>query len=99
MAFRKHHENNRRTEEDVREVVVDDAEATEYVIKSLEPFTRYFVSIQVINPEGVGPSASCTVSTDEGGQFQFPLSGVSCISSASASGFLIFLDVARPRLH
>ncbi len=69
VAYRRHHENNRRTEEDVRETVVDDAEATQHVISGLAPFTRYFVSIQVVNPEGVGPSATCTVSTDEGGMF------------------------------
>ena len=71
MCFhhRKHHENARRTEEDVREVVLDDAEARFVDLEGLFPFTRYSVSVQVINPEGVGPTATCTVSTDEGGRF------------------------------
>ena len=66
-ARRKHHENARRTEEDVREVVLDDAEARRVDLEGLLPFTRYSVSVQVVNPEGVGPTATCTVSTDEGG--------------------------------
>ena len=64
---RKHHENARRTEEDVQEVVLDDAEARRVDLDGLVPFTRYSVSVQVVNPEGVGPTATCTVSTDEGG--------------------------------
>ena len=67
FLHRKHHENARRTEEDVREVVLDDAEARRFDLEGLIPFTRYSVSVQVINPEGVGPTATCTVSTDEGG--------------------------------
>ena len=51
----------------MREVVVDDAEARRVDLEGLVPFTRYSVSVQVINPEGVGPTATCTVSTDEGG--------------------------------
>jgi hypothetical protein len=68
VVYRQHHENNRRTEEDVREVVLDEAEANNIVIKGLNPFTRYFVSVQVVNPEGAGPSATCVVGTDEGGE-------------------------------
>ena len=51
----------------MREVVLDDAEARRFDLEGLIPFTRYSVSVQVINPEGVGPTATCTVSTDEGG--------------------------------
>lgn len=69
FPHRKHHENARRTEEDVREVVLDDAEARRFDLEGLVPFTRYSVSVQVINPEGVGPTATCTVSTDEGGEW------------------------------
>ena len=48
---------------------MDDAEARHVDLEGLIPFTRYSVSVQVINPEDVGPTATCTVSTDEGGRF------------------------------
>ena len=53
----------------MQEVVLDDAEARRVDLDGLVPFTRYSVSVQVVNPEGVGPTATCTVSTDEGGGF------------------------------
>ena len=48
-------------------MVLDDAGARRLDLEGLLPFTRYSVSVQVVNPEGVGPTATCTVSTDEGG--------------------------------
>jgi hypothetical protein len=38
------------------------------VLTKLSEFTRYLVSVQVMNPEGVGPSATVSVTTDEGGK-------------------------------
>ena len=58
----------------MQEVVLDDAEARRVDLDGLVPFTRYSVSVQVVNPEGVGPTATCTVSTDEGGGFSIHLS-------------------------
>lgn len=36
-------------------------------ITNLETFTQYLVSIQVFNPEGLGPSSTVLIMTDEGG--------------------------------
>ncbi len=68
LAYRRHHEQARRTEEDVREVKLGDPEVTTYEIRGLREFTRYLVSVQVVNPEGLGPASTVEVSTDEGGE-------------------------------
>ena len=67
MSYRRHHGSARRTEEDVQNVRVDEA-AIGTDLTGLEPWTKYLVSVQVINPEGLGPAASVEVSTDEGGE-------------------------------
>lgn len=38
-----------------------------HTIQDLETYTQYFVSLQVFNPEGHGPSTQVIVTTDEGG--------------------------------
>ena len=86
---RKHHENARRTEEDVQEVVLDDAEARRVDLDGLVPFTRYSVSVQVVNPEGVGPTATCTVSTDEGGGFSICTGESVLLRTAENCSFLL----------
>ena len=42
-----------------------------YVIQKLEIFTQYLVSLQVENPEGLGPSTTVVVMTDEGGKLLY----------------------------
>jgi hypothetical protein len=37
-------------------------------ITNLETFTQYLVSIQVFNPEGLGPSSTVLIMTDEGSE-------------------------------
>ena len=76
VAYRRHPggmKNMARTSEDVREIVIRDPEASEFELSGLRPFTRYLVSVQIINPEGIGPANTVEVSTDEGGEevFQF----------------------------
>ena len=39
---------------------------SEFTIKNLSVFTQYLVSLQVMNPEGVGPATTVVVMTDEG---------------------------------
>ena len=39
---------------------------SEFTIKNLSVFTQYLVSLQVMNPEGVGPPTTVVVMTDEG---------------------------------
>ena len=41
-------------------------DVTEFTIKKLSVFTQYLVSLQVVNPEGVGPATTVVVMTDEG---------------------------------
>uniref|UniRef100_A0A1A9ZZ88 Fibronectin type-III domain-containing protein n=1 Tax=Glossina pallidipes TaxID=7398 RepID=A0A1A9ZZ88_GLOPL len=36
-------------------------------ILNLEPYTQYKVTVQVFNPEGLGPETTILVMTDEGG--------------------------------
>lgn len=36
-------------------------------IHNLETYTQYLVSLQVFNPEGIGPVTTVLVMTDEGG--------------------------------
>ena len=40
--------------------------AREFTIKSLRVFTQYLVSLEVRNPEGLGPATTVVVMTDEG---------------------------------
>ncbi|XP_054721502.1 tyrosine-protein phosphatase 99A-like [Uloborus diversus] len=49
-----------------REVTLRDPEATEYMIRGLNPFSQYLVSVQVFNPAGKGPATTVAVMTDEG---------------------------------
>lgn len=37
-------------------------------ITNLETFTQYLVSLQVFNPEGLGPTSTVLIMTDEGGK-------------------------------
>mgnify|MGYP001179201246 FL=1 len=40
--------------------------AREFTIKSLRVFTQYLVSLEVRNPEGLGPGTTVVVMTEEG---------------------------------
>ena len=40
-------------------------------IHDLDIYTQYLISIQVFNPEGLGPPTSVVVMTDEGGKLIF----------------------------
>ena len=41
---------------------------TEFNIKNLSVFTQYLVTLEVRNPEGLGPATTVVVMTDEGGR-------------------------------
>jgi len=51
---------------DIRQEQVKDPKETVHVITGLETYTQYLVSIQVINPEGLGPASTVVVMTEEG---------------------------------
>jgi len=42
-----------------------------HLLQGLQTFTQYMISLQVFNPEGLGPSATAIVMTDEGGKRPF----------------------------
>jgi len=52
----------------VREILINDPAVTQYTVQKLGIFTQYLVSLQVRNPEGLGPSTTVVVMTDEGGK-------------------------------
>lgn len=52
-----------------KEIIVGDPSQTSFVIKGLQTFTPYKISVQVSNPAGDGPVAEVLVMTDEGGEF------------------------------
>lgn len=52
-----------------KEIIVGDPSQTSYVIKGLNTFTPYKISVQVMNPAGDGPVAEVLAMTDEGGKF------------------------------
>lgn len=52
-----------------KEISVGDTQLTSYVIKGLQTFTPYKISVQVTNPAGDGPVAEVLAMTDEGGEY------------------------------
>ncbi|XP_037919169.1 tyrosine-protein phosphatase 99A isoform X3 [Hermetia illucens] len=50
----------------VKEIYLRDSTIENHEIHNLETYTQYLVSIQVFNPEGLGPSTTVLVMTDEG---------------------------------
>ncbi|XP_015928066.1 putative receptor-type tyrosine-protein phosphatase mosPTP-1 isoform X2 [Parasteatoda tepidariorum] len=49
-----------------REIILRDPLARDYVIRGLNAFSQYLVSLQVFNPAGRGPATTVAVMTDEG---------------------------------
>ncbi|XP_055371784.1 protein sidekick-1-like [Condylostylus longicornis] len=52
----------------VSETYIRDSTVESYEIQSLSTYTQYLVSVQVFNPEGLGPATTVLVMTDEGGK-------------------------------
>ncbi|XP_037071439.1 protein sidekick-2-like [Pollicipes pollicipes] len=50
----------------VTSIELRDVTAKTYLIERLEAYTRYKITLQVKNPDGLGPPASITAVTDEG---------------------------------
>ncbi|XP_055616400.1 protein sidekick-2-like [Toxorhynchites rutilus septentrionalis] len=55
-----------RNPDDVKEIYIRDSSVESHEIHNLETYTQYLVSIQVFNPEGLGPPTTVLVMTDEG---------------------------------
>ncbi|CAG7824942.1 unnamed protein product, partial [Allacma fusca] len=56
-----------RASHHIHELYLRDPNIQSYTIDNLMTFTQYLVSLQVFNPEGLGPSTTVAVITDEGG--------------------------------
>ena len=52
---------------ELKEIRIKDQTTEKYTIQRLQIFTQYLVSVQVFNPEGLGPATTVVVMTDEGG--------------------------------
>ena len=68
IAYRVHRGPGRSGKNpEVQEININDPDTTSHDIQNLVPFSKYLMSVQVVNPEGLGPAATVEVSTDEGG--------------------------------
>ncbi|CAH1153715.1 unnamed protein product [Phaedon cochleariae] len=54
--------------EDNKEIYLRDPTVTNHLLTQLEPWTQYYVTVQVFNPEGLGPNTTVLIMTDEGGE-------------------------------
>ncbi|CRK87824.1 CLUMA_CG001612, isoform A [Clunio marinus] len=54
--------------ENINEILIRESSVESHEIHDLEIYTQYLISIQVFNPEGLGPATSVVVMTDEGEQ-------------------------------
>ncbi|XP_038105916.1 tyrosine-protein phosphatase 99A isoform X1 [Culex quinquefasciatus] len=57
---------DKNPEDDAQEIYIRDSTVESHEIHNLETYTQYLVSIQVFNPEGLGPPTTVLVMTDEG---------------------------------
>jgi len=59
-------DRNSQNPDDINSVSIKDPTETRHIISGLNTYTQYLVSLQVINPKGLGPSSTVVVMTDEG---------------------------------
>ena len=60
-------DRNSQNSDEINHVQIKDPTETRHIISGLNTYTQYLVSLQVINPKGLGPSSTVVVMTDEGG--------------------------------
>lgn len=83
----------------VRSFTVNFSFSQSHEITNLETFTQYLVSVQVFNPEGLGPSSTVLIMTDEGGEYHlFVVANYSfcpvCLSSVDRKLILMLHSTA-----
>ncbi|XP_040154808.1 protein sidekick-2-like [Anopheles arabiensis] len=66
LGYRITYRTRDRHPDDVKEIYIRDSTVESHEIHNLETYTQYLVSIQVFNPEGLGPPTTVLVMTDEG---------------------------------
>lgn len=59
-------DRNSQNSDEINHVQIKDPTETKHIISGLNTYTQYLVSMQVINPKGLGPSSTVVVMTDEG---------------------------------
>ncbi|KAJ8978165.1 hypothetical protein NQ317_004214 [Molorchus minor] len=67
LGYRISYKPRTRPEEN-KEIYVRDPSVTNHILTRLEPWTQYYVTVQVFNPEGLGPNTTVLIMTDEGGE-------------------------------
>ena len=83
-------------QDQVQEVLIKDPGISKYTIQRLQIFTQYLVSLQVQNPEGLGPSTTVVVMTDEGGMVFFGASSSFMQSDTNVSPPVFILVPSMP---
>ena len=58
---------NSQNSDEISHVQIKDPKETRHVISGLNTYTEYLVSLQIMNPMGLGPGSTVVVMTDEGG--------------------------------
>ncbi|XP_065074561.1 protein sidekick-1-like [Ochlerotatus camptorhynchus] len=66
LGYRITYRTRDRNPDDVQEIYIRDSSVESHEIHNLQTYTQYLVSIQVFNPEGLGPPTTVLVMTDEG---------------------------------
>ncbi|XP_059219737.1 protein sidekick-2-like [Stomoxys calcitrans] len=67
LGYRITYRPRDRNPNDTKEIYIRDSTIENHEILNLEPYTQYKVTVQVFNPEGLGPETTILVMTDEGG--------------------------------
>ncbi|KAL9899426.1 protein tyrosine phosphatase 99A isoform 2-T2 [Glossina fuscipes fuscipes] len=66
LGYRITYRPRDRNPNDTKEIYIRDSTVESHEILNLEPYTQYKVTVQVFNPEGLGPETTILVMTDEG---------------------------------
>ncbi|EDW39081.1 GL20562 [Drosophila persimilis] len=65
-------------------------------IQNLQTYTQYKVTVQVFNPEGLGPETTILVMTDEGGECHIPPQTLSMMNAAHSMALATSQYISRP---
>ncbi|XP_017967295.1 tyrosine-protein phosphatase 99A isoform X2 [Drosophila navojoa] len=66
LGYRITYRPRDRSPNDTKEIYIRDNTVESHEIQNLETYTQYKVTVQVFNPEGLGPETTILVMTDEG---------------------------------
>uniref|UniRef100_B3P5H8 GG11661 n=1 Tax=Drosophila erecta TaxID=7220 RepID=B3P5H8_DROER len=75
LGYRITYRPRDRDPNDTKEIYIRDNTVESHEIQNLQTYTQYKVTVQVFNPEGLGPETTILVMTDEGGECSGPLRG------------------------